>query len=258
MKVKVPELNDENVVVVQSTYSPQEKNLFELLLTCHELSRRKAKITAVIPYLAYARQNRSFTSGEAVSVDMVLDMLHAAGVRRLITVNPHKSDALAYFKGKAGIVDASKTLARAVMGQLDEPFVLAPDKGGLNLAKNAASVIKCEYTHIEKIRDNYGNVSIKKAHGGGFKGKDVIIFDDVISTGGTIALAARYAYAEGATSVCAAAVHLLMADEAYNRMKTVGVVKLFGANTIPFEKAEIADISSDIAEFIDHEKKEYD
>ncbi len=247
IKVRVPKFNDDKVVIVQSTHYPQEKNLFELLLTAYAVKETGAKVCAVVPYLAYARQNQSFNEGEAVSVNAVLDMLHVAGVDSLVVVNPHKSESLERFKGNSCVADAGKTLAKSAKGHLKKPLVLAPDKAALRIAEPAAKILKCDVTYIDKSRDNYGNVTMKKAHGGNFKGKDVIIFDDMIAAGSTIELAARFAYTEGAASVSAAAVHLVMTSGAYERLKSAGVVNIFGTNTVPFEKAQIADVSSDVA-----------
>ncbi len=250
IKVRVPEINDNRIAIVQSTYYPQEKNLFELLLAAYALKEKNAQVTAVIPYLAYARQNRSFYPGEATSVNLVLDMLRCAGVSSLVTVNPHRSGPLMYFGGKIGITNAEITLAGWVKEHLSSPLVLAPDKGSLDMAKGASSVMKCDYTYIEKHRDTYGTVSIEKAHGGDFRGKDVVIFDDIISTGSTIEQATRYAYSEGAATVSAAGIHLVMAGGAVEKLKNAGVQRIFGTNTIPCEKAEIVDVSEDIAESI--------
>jgi ribose-phosphate pyrophosphokinase len=250
IKVKVPEIDDGRVVIVQSTCHPQEKNLFELLLTAHALKSSKAHICAVVPYLAYARQNKSFSPGEAVSIEAVIDMMSAAGIKSLVTVNLHKSESLDYFKGKSCIANCAKTLAKGVKKQIDNPIVLAPDKSSLSVAEPAAEVLGCECTYIEKSRDSYGNVTIKEAHGGDFKGKNVVIFDDMIAAGGTVELAARFAYAEGAASVSAACVHLVMAYGAYDRLKNAGVTAIFGANTIPFDRAKIIDVSPDVAECV--------
>ena len=250
IKVRVPEINDEKIVIVQSTHYPQEKNLFELLLAASALKEKKAEITAVIPYLAYARQNRSFYAGEAISVNMIMDMLKSAGITSLITVNPHRSGPLMYFGEKIGIANAEKTLAEWAKNHISNPAILAPDKGSLEMAKNAAGVIKCSYTYLEKHRNNYGAVSIEKTHGGDLKGRDVIIFDDIISTGSTIEQAARYAYSEGAATVSTAGIHLVMAEGAAEKLKNAGVQKIFGTNTIPCEKAEIVDISEDVADSV--------
>lgn len=250
IKVKVPETDEKEVVIVQSTYYPQEKNLFELLLTASALKESGAKICAVVPYLAYARQNKSFTRGEAISVNAVLDMMSTVGIQSLIVVNPHKHDSLVHFKGESCIADATRSLAKLVKQEVNDPFVLAPDKGGLYIAKAAAEELGCKFTYIEKSRDSYGNVTMKKAHKGNFKGKEVIIFDDMIAAGSTIELATRFAYTEGAKSVYAAGIHLVMTTGSYDRLKNAGIVKIFGTNTIPFERAEIADVSVDVAECV--------
>ncbi len=252
IKVKVPEISDNHVVIVQSTYYPQEKNLFELLLTAHALRDMNADITAVIPYLAYARQNRSFYQGEAISINAVMDLLKAAGVTSLVTVNPHRSGPLRYFGSRIAITNAESTLAKWVGKKLSNPMVLAPDKGSLDMAKGVAEMMKCDYSYLEKHRDTYGTVSIRMTHGRNFKGKEVVIFDDIISTGSTIEQAARYAYSEGAASVSAAGIHLVMADDAVGKLKNAGVDRIFGTNTIPCEKADVVDISEDIAESIRH------
>lgn len=251
MKVRVPDTNDKQIILVQSTHYPQERNLFELLLAASALKDRNAEIMAVIPYLAYARQNRSFYPGEAISINVVLDMLKASGISSLITVNPHRSGPLGYFGKNVLAVGVEKSLAKYVGKNLPNPSVLAPDRGSLDMAKGVAGILKCEYSYIEKHRDTYGSVSIREAHGSSIKGKDIVIFDDIISTGSTIAQAARYAYSEGASSVCAAGIHLVMADGALDRLNKAGVEKVFGTNTIPCEKADVIDISDNIGEAIE-------
>ncbi len=250
IKVRVPEIKEGKVVIVQSTHYPQEKNLFELLLTADAIKGNNVEITAVIPYLAYARQNRSFYPGEGISISTVMSLLKAVGIRSLVTVNPHRSGPLMNFGGKIEVIRAERRLAQHLIGVFKRPMVLAPDSGGVELARSAAEVLGCEFTYLDKNRDAYGNVSIKEAHGGDFAGKDVIIFDDIISSGGTIELAARHAYSKGAASVSAAGVHLIMVEGAAERLKNAGVQRIFGTNTVPYEKAEMVDISEDIAEGI--------
>ena len=252
IKVRVPEdiKKDDEIIIVQSTYWPQEKNMFELLFTAYELKQRKANVCAVIPYLAYARQNMSFTPGEAISINAVIDMMGIVGIKSIVTVNPHKHESLDHFKGKTCIANAATTMAKGINGKINDPFVLAPDKSALVIAKPIADELGCEYSYIDKARDQYGNVTIKKAHAANFKDKDVIICDDMISAGSTIEQASRFAYGEGAGSVSAACVHLVMVKGAYERLKGAGVTKIFGSNTIPFEDAEKIDISPDLAKCV--------
>ncbi len=247
IKVRVPEEVGGDIVVVQSTYQPQERHLFELLLISDHLRHRGYEVTAVVPYLGYARQDKSFIPGEAVSIHTVLNMMRCAGIKKLVTVNPHKEESLRHFQGEVAIVNAVAALANKVKDMVRDPFVLAPDAGGLELARKAAELLGCEYANIDKKRDSEGKVSIVGTHGSGFGGKDVVIFDDIISTGGTIELAARFAYGMGARSVCAAGVHLVMAGGAKERLKNANITTLFGTNTVPCSDAQIVDISPEIA-----------
>ncbi len=248
--VKVPfNAYGEDVVIVQSTYAPQERHLMELLFMADAVWSMKAKsICAVVPYLAYMRQNKSFTDGEAVSANVVMRLFNKMGIGRLVTVQLHKDEPLTHFEGKGISISPIRTLMKEVAGDLKTPFVLAPDKGSLTLAKLAASILKCDYTHIDKERDTKtGTVSIKNTPKERFDGKQVLIVDDMISTGGTIGLAANFAYSRGATEVAVAAVHLIMAEGAYNRMKQAGITRVYGTNTIPCSDAKTVDISGDIA-----------
>ncbi len=249
-KVRIPEIKDDKVVIVQSTYHPQERNFFELFMTAHALKSSKASVCAVVPYLAYARQNKSFLPGESVSVEAVIDMMSAVGIKSLVTVNPHKRESLDYLKGKVCEANCARTLAEGIKSYLNDPYVLAPDKSALSVAKPAAEVLGCECTHVDKTRDHYGNVSLKKSQGGKLKGKDVIIFDDMITAGSTMELATHFAYENGAASVSAACIHLVMVNGAYERLRNAGVGRIFGTNTIPFDKAEIIDVSKDVAQCV--------
>ena len=240
----------DDVLIVQSTYPLQDKRLMELLMLADCAKKQGAKSTgAVIPYLAYARQDKRFEEkGNAVSIDTVLGMLNFAGITRLVTVAPHNMKSLSAFKGNMAVVDAMAPLANEVRKDVTNPFVLAPDKGAVDIAKRFAEALECDYTYIEKSRDRQtGEVNILKAPKADFEGKEVVVIDDMISTGGTIALAARFACDNGANRVIAAAAHLLMVANAYDRIKEAGIDAVYGTNTIPYGMAHLVDISESIA-----------
>jgi ribose-phosphate pyrophosphokinase len=252
--IKVPaNLRGKEVVIVQSTYQPQDTHIMQLLFMAQIASEMRARsITAVIPYLAYMRQNRSFAAGEAASVSTLLKSLYSAGIESLLTVEPHKSDALASFKGRKLILSPIARLMDPVSKNNRDPFVLAPDKGSLLRAKAAAEALGCDYTHIDKERNPVtGAVSLKGPAHKSFVDMEVVIVDDMISTGGTIALASKYAYANGAADVSVAAVHLLMCGSAYHRIRQAGISRIYGTNTIPYENAMIVDISTEMAELLE-------
>ncbi len=253
---KIPE-GEKNVAIVQSTYSPHEKHLIELLFMIDALKSLGTRhITAIVPYLAYVRQNKMFSAREAVSINTVLRLLSESGAEALITVEPHRYDVLSLFEGKCAIIDPTESFAEALSKTAPNPFVIATDSGDMVRAKKLAELLDCDFDAIEKERD-YETGKVRAIHSikTDLKRKDVIIFDDVISTGGTIELAARIAVENNARKVIAAATHLVMAGNAYERIVRAGVSELYGSNTIPFQNSRAVDVSPRVAEYLKAMKK---
>ncbi len=246
--IKIPKSDEKSVAIVQSAYAPQDKHILELFFMADGLRERGCeKIIAIIPYLAYARQNKRFKDDDVVGMSTVMRLLKESGVGTVITVEPHRYEAMKMFNGRSVVVDVSEAISKAMMAETDKPVILSPDKGGVERAKKVAGFIGCEYDYVEKER-NYdtGAVSTKGPISKDLRGKDVVIVDDVISTGGTIEQAASMAREAGAARVIAAAAHLVMAGNAYERILSSGVSALYGTNTIPYGKAKTIDISEHI------------
>ena len=194
--VKVPfDAKGNDVIIVQSTYAPQDRHIMELIFIADALKDMHAKsITAVVPYLAYMRQDKRFLNGQVVSSHMIMRLLNAAGIGRLVTVQPHKEKPLSLFKGRVDSIMPIRALMKRVSHELSDPYVLAPDIGGLELAKTAAKILGCGYTHLDKERNPLTGIpGIKKKPHERFDGKQVVIVDDMVSTGTTIMLASRIA-----------------------------------------------------------------
>ena len=141
-------------------------------------------------------------------------------------------------------------LAKEVSKKVEKPFVLAPDRGALERAKRLAEQLNAEYSYIEKERDrDTGEVRIKNLPELRLSGKDVIIVDDIISTGGTMIQATRAAYEHGARKVISVAVHSLFLDNAYEKLINSGVKEIVTTNTIPQDpsKVTVVDVSPAIA-----------
>ena len=249
--VRIPQqLSNKEVLLVQSLYPPQDKHVIELLLILETLSDMKvSKITVTIPYLAYARQNRRFKEGEAVSIKTILNLIKKSGASSLIVVEPHHYEELEYFDGEVKIADPIPELARATKNIVSSPFVLAPDKGALERAKRLAEELNCEFSYIEKERDlDTGEVRIKNLPDLKLDGKDVILVDDIISTGGTMVQASKIAYSKGAKKVIAVAVHGLLINDAYDKLISAGIKDIIVTNTIPQNKNVIVvDVAESIA-----------
>jgi len=233
---------DEEVVIVQTTSSQQNTRLMQLAFMADAAKRNGAKkVTAVVPYLAYARQDKIFLPGEAISIDTVSRMLHAAGVGRLITVNIHQANVLDRFPFPAKTVSAIPLLAEHFkkMG-FEKAFALAPDKGAMHIAEEAKAVLGGECGYLEKHRDRYsGQISMetKKLD---VKGKTAIVFDDIISTGGTIVAAAQILKEFGAEKVYAACVHPLLVGDAEKRILEAGVSEIVGTDSVPGPASKVS------------------
>jgi len=225
----------ETAVIVQTTSPPQDQRLIQLALMVDAARRHGAKtVVAVVPYLAYARQDKVFLKGEAVSIEAIARMLGAAGVDSLITVNIHEKNVLSKFPFPAKNLSAIPLLAEHFKQRgFSDVFALAPDKGAVSIVQEAAVVLGCECGYLDKHRDRYtGLVSVEKREFN-VKGRKAIIFDDIISTGGTIVAAANLLYELGAAEVYAACVHPLLVGGAEKRLREAGVKEIIGTDSVP-------------------------
>jgi len=249
--IRIPgSVKDKEVVVVQSTFPEQDKRLMELFFLSETLRDMGAtKIHAVVPYLAYSRQDRRFLEGEAISVKTVLRMMGQAGISSLTVVEPHHEEEMKYFPGQVRIISPYEDIAVELRKHVNDPFVLAPDRSALSRAERIAKIVGGDFSYIEKVRDKEtGKTSIKGAPNVNLKEKDVILIDDVISTGGTMIQAAEFAYSKGAKNVIASACHVLLVGGAKDKLKEVGVKKIVGTNTIKNDPEVITvDISKTVA-----------
>ncbi|MGB9672141.1 MAG: ribose-phosphate diphosphokinase [Candidatus Norongarragalinales archaeon] len=232
----------EKAVIVQTTSPPQDTRIAQLALIADAAKRNNArKVVAVVPYLAYARQDKAFLQGEAVSIEAIARMLKAAGVDSLITVNVHEKKVLEKFPFPAKSLSAIPLLAEYFRQKgFRGAFALAPDKGAINIAEEAAKVLGGECGYLEKHRDRYtGHVSVEKREFN-VKNKPVIIFDDIISTGGTIVAAAKILHELGAAEIYTACVHPLLVGEAEKRIREAEVAEIVGTDSIPSQVSKVS------------------
>lgn len=232
----------EKAVVVQTTSPPQDTHIMQLALIADAAKRNYAeKVVAVIPYLAYARQDKAFLQGEAVSIEAIARMLKAAGVDSLITVNMHEKKVLEKFPFPAKSLSAISLLAEHFKKKgFENAFALAPDKGAISIAEEAAKLLSGEYGYLEKHRDRYtGHVCVEKREFN-VKNKVVIIFDDIISTGGTIVAAAKVLNELGAAEIYAACVHPLLVGDAEKRIREAGVAEIVGTESVSSQVSKVS------------------
>jgi len=235
-------VQNEEAFIVQTTSPPQDSKLIQLAFIADAAKRNGAKkVTAIVPYLAYARQDKAFLPSEAVSIETIARMLKAAGIDSLITVNVHQEKVLTKFPFPAKSVSAISLLAEHFKNKgYVGVFALAPDKGAMHIAEQAKKVLGGECGYLEKQRDRYtGQISVEKKTFQ-VRGKTAIIFDDIISTGGTIVAAAKVLKELGAERVCAACVHPLLIGDAEKRIFEAGVEEIVGTDTVPSHVSKVS------------------
>ncbi|HKT22292.1 MAG TPA: ribose-phosphate pyrophosphokinase [Nitrososphaerales archaeon] len=237
-----------SVLLVQSTYQPVDQHLLQLLLASHHLSEEGAKVTAVVPYLAYARQDKEFLPGEGVSLGIVAHLMRSAGVRRLVTVDIHSAEGLALFSFPTYSVSAIPSLVSYAKENLalKDPVVVSPDFGGSKRTEAFAQLYGAPFLNLSKTRDRTsGEVTVKDAVLD-VKGKDVVIVDDIISTGGTVRAAAEAVLKQGAIRAVALCVHGLFVGTALDALEKASVRPIVSTNTVP-GKYGLVDVSDALA-----------
>ncbi len=228
-------VENKNVVIVQSTSPPQDENLIQLLLMADTAKELGAKtITAVVPYLAYARQDKRFRSGESFSMKTIVKLLQTCGINKIFTVNSHSPNVLKTFSLPIVDLPAINLLAQHFKRQgLKNVFSLSLGKKGLDTAIEASRVLEGEYNVISTQRDTVtGIVTIEKKPLP-IENKDVVIFDDIISSGGTMIKAVAWVKEQAAKSVYAACVHPLLIGDAKEKILKNGANGIVGTNTMP-------------------------
>ncbi len=239
------------IVVVQSTYPPVDTNLLQALLLVSKAKQFSTNVILVIPYMGYARQDREFLPGEVVTMQVIAKLFKTAGASKIIVVDIHSLIGLKQFKMPAKNVSAVPELVRYFKKlRLKDPLVVSPDLGGKERAKEFARHFKTDFIVLKKQRNRKtGKVKIVSSNRSDVSGRDLILVDDMISTGGSIIKATEFLKKQKCKRVYAACTHALLIGEAEKKIKKSGVAQIVSANTIP-SKTSVVDVSSVIAKAI--------
>jgi ribose-phosphate pyrophosphokinase len=220
------ELDDETIIVGSVVDNDSLVQLILLIDAC-DSSRNHL----VVPYMGYARQDKRFRQGEPISARAIAQVL-SRGVLDIMTVNIHEKEVLNYFGVPVKNISLAHDIGSYIKTlNLNNPLILAPDEGALTFAEHVASAGGWDFDHLEKTR--ISGVEVKMAPKELCAAeRSVIIVDDIISTGGTIATASSMLYQQGAKDVFAACVHGVLTGGAYVHLTAAGIRKIICSNTI--------------------------
>jgi len=226
-----------DVFVLQPTCMPVNHNIMELLLMVDALKRASAhRITAVIPYYGYARQDRKVQPRVPISAKLVADLITAAGTNRVLTMDLHAAQIQGFFDIPVDNLYASPVLLDYVHNKYDSQdlVIVSPDAGGVERARSFAKKLQCSIAIIDKRRE-VANISQIMNVIGEVKGKDAIILDDMVDTGGTTIQAVSALKEEGARNVIAACTHAVLSGNAVEKVNKSVLEELIVTNTIPLD-----------------------
>ena len=237
-------VRSKEVFIIQATCAPVNDNLMELLLMADALKRSSAsKITAVIPYFGYARQDKKVTPRVPISAKVVADLIENIGIARVITMDLHASQIQGFFNIPVDNLYAAPVIIQYIKEtfNMDDVIIVSPDAGGVERARAFAKRLKVGLSIIDKRRDA-PNVAKAMAVIGNVTGKTAIILDDMVDTAGTLCEAAQALLENGAKTVHCCCSHPVLSGPAIDRMNASGISSLVVTDTIPIQdKAAMCD-----------------
>ena len=251
-----------DVFLVQSTCKPVNDHLMELLVMCDACRRASAgRITAVIPYFGYARQDRKAKSRDPISAKLVANMLTASGADRVLTMDLHASQIQGFFDipvdnllGNPVFVDY---YAKKFGEKCEDMVVVSPDVGSVARARTFAQKLHMGLAIVDKRRQKANQCEVMNVIGD-VAGKDCILFDDMVDTAGSLCNAAKALTEQGAKEVYACATHGVLSGPAYDRIEESPIKEMVFLNTIPevrntpSGKLKFLDVSHVFARAIEH------
>jgi ribose-phosphate pyrophosphokinase len=225
-----------DVFVLQSTCTPVNNNIMELLLMADALKRASAaRITAVMPYYGYGRQDRKAAPRVPISARLVADLLEVAGIDRLLTIDLHAGQIQGFFDIPVDHLYAAPVIVDYMKKEYNNDLVVvSPDAGGVERARAFAKRLDASLAIIDKRREK-ANVSQVMHVIGDVNGKDAILLDDMIDTAGTITKAAVAIKENGAKKVVAACAHAVLSGPALDRINDSVLEEVIVTNTIPMD-----------------------
>ncbi|MEI8050219.1 MAG: ribose-phosphate diphosphokinase [Actinomycetes bacterium] len=249
-----------DVFIIQTHCEPVNETLMEQLIMIDAAKRASAKrITAVVPYYGYSRQDRKATGREPITAKLVADMLQIAGAHRVVSVDLHSGQIQGFFNVPFDHLTAAPVLENYLRKNVGSDIVVvAPDAGRVKVAERYAQHLGADLALVHKTRPRGTANTVEARHiVGDVAGRRCVIIDDMIDTAGTICAAAELLKTFGASEIWAMATHALFSDPAIDRLKAAPFTRVVVTDTIPlaperhFEGLEILSVAPIIADAID-------
>ena len=231
-----------DVFIIQSTCAPVNENLMELLIMIDAAKRASAgRITAVIPYFGYARQDRKARSRDPITAKLVADIITSAGADRVLTMDLHAAQIQGFFDIPLDHLLGGPLLYKYFKDRVDDDFmVVSPDMGSVSRARNVATKLNCPMAIVDKRRPKANQVEVMNIIGD-VSGKKCLMVDDMIDTAGTIYQGAEALYNNGAKEIYACCTHAVLSGPAIERIKNSHITKLVILDTIPLPEEKKLD-----------------
>lgn len=223
----------DDIFVIQPTCSPVNFNIVQLCLILDALKRASAgRVTAVVPYYGYARQDRKVSPRAPISAKLIADFLCAAGMHRLVTIDVHAGQIQGFFNVPVDNLYAIPMALEALSSIKGEIVIVSPDAGGVERARAYAKRLNTGLAIIDKRRDKPNQATAMHVIGD-VKGKIAVVVDDMIDTAGTMVAAADVLLKNGAVDVMACATHPVLSGPALQRLQGSKFSKIYVSDTIP-------------------------
>ncbi|MFZ0052079.1 MAG: ribose-phosphate pyrophosphokinase [Desulfobaccales bacterium] len=239
IRVEISEdVRGHDIFIIQSTSPPTNRNLMELLIMIDAVKRASARrITAVIPYFGYARQDRKVHPRVPITAKLVADLLSTAGAHRILTMDLHAGQIQGFFDIPVDNLYASPIMIPYIRQNFqDDLAIVSPDAGGVARARAYAKRLTASLGLIDKRRDAPGKAKAMNLIGE-VLGKEVVIMDDIIDTGGTLSEAAAVILQYGALNVNACCTHAVLSGPAVQRVMESPLNRLVVTDTIPLSES---------------------
>ena len=227
-----------DVFIIQPTCFPANQNIMELLIFIDALKRSSAnRITAVIPYYGYGRQERKSAPRTPITAKLISDLLTSAGVHRILTLELHTGAVQGFFNLPVDHL-YSKPVFFNYFSRLDlkNPIVVSPDAGGVERARNLAKVLNCGLAIVDKRRDKPGSSTVMHVIGD-VEGKSAILLDDICDSATSLTSAAKALQKEGALKVYAAITHPVFSNDSVDKIEKSNLEACVVTDTIPLSEA---------------------